>query len=154
MESKFVELPTLYVLGLKETMETPETNEKCPALWGNFMQRAKHLDENEDLACLGVCSMIEDSSTFMYMPGYASKDKQDNPEKFDELEIEACKYAIFTHKGSVMNLGNSYDYIYNEWFPNSDYEALKSHEEFELYGDRFNFDDPENSEVDIYIPIK
>jgi AraC family transcriptional regulator len=135
-------------------MEMPETNEKCPALWGKFMQNAKHFDNNESLACLGVCSMIEDSQTFMYMAGFASEEPQENPTDFDELVIEPAKYAVFTHKGSVMNLCNSFDYIYNEWLPNSDYEVRKDHEEFELYDERFNPQDDQNSEIDIYIPIK
>jgi AraC family transcriptional regulator len=155
MEPKFVELPKLYVLGYKETMKMPETKEKCPALWGKLMQDAKHFEENESLLCLGVCSMInDDSDSFMYMAGFASEKLQENTNNFDEHEIEACKYAIFTHKGSVMNLCNSYDYIYNEWLPNCDYEIRKDHDEFELYDDRFNPQDDDNSEIDIYIPIK
>ncbi len=157
MEAKFVELPTLYVLGFKETMSIEETNEKCPALWGKFMQKAKHFDENEDLACLGICSMPEgcsDSSTFIYMAGYASKEEFADNQGFDAITISPSKYAVFTHKGSVMTLSNSFDYIYKEWLPNSKYEVRKDHEEFELYDDRFNPQDDSNSEIDIYIPIK
>ena len=63
------------------------------------------------------------------------------------------RYAVFTHKGSLINLKATFDYIYGTWVPKADYE-LAGTDDFEYYDDRFKGMDDPNSEVDIYIPIK
>lgn len=156
MEPKIVELPKLYFVGLKAELTMKETNTVCPALWGDLMSRAQELDKNPNLSCLAVCSTPQncsDNDTFTYMAGFASERPLDPLPGFITHEISACKYAVFTHKGSVMQLGETFDYAYNKWLPNSSYK-MKWHEDLEHYDDRFDESNPESSEMDIYIPIE
>ena len=156
MEPKIVDLPKLYFIGLKAELTMKETNQVCPALWGELMSKSKDLDENQDLMCLGVCSCPEscgENDTFTYMAGFASDKPLDSKEGFISHTISSCKYAIFTHKGSVMSMGDTYNFAYNKWLPNSEYK-VRQHEDLELYDNRFDESDPEKSEMDIYIPIQ
>ncbi len=156
MEAKIVDLPKLYFIGLKAELTMKETSSVCPALWGKLMSQSQDLEGNEDLMCLAVCSTSEncqENDTFTYMAGYASDKPLADRKDFIKHEISACKYAVFTHKGSVMDLGKTYDYAYNEWLPKSQYK-VKWHEDLELYDQRFNPENPKESEMDIYIPIQ
>jgi predicted transcriptional regulator YdeE len=49
-------------------------------------------------------------------------------------------------------IGETYDMIYKEWLPQSDYEHAYT-SEYELYPPTFNPDDPD-SQFEIYIPVK
>lgn len=61
------------------------------------------------------------------------------------------RYAVFSHKGSSENLEDTYRYIYGTYFPKSKLK-LAEEADFELYDERFN--DDNDSEMNIYIPIK
>ncbi len=69
-----------------------------------------------------------------------------------KFEVPEQTYAIFTHKGKLDKLRHTYEYIYGEWLPQSDYEHVGKFN-FELYDHRFMFGS-DDSELDIYIAIK
>ena len=73
--------------------------------------------------------------------------------KWWEKPYPTQKYAVFTHKGSVDKILETYQAIYAVWQPKSGYELIKA-PDFEYYDERFDPDNPEASELDIYIPIK
>ena len=69
--------------------------------------------------------------------------------------MEHGNYAVFAHKGSLDKLGETYDFIYNEWVKNGEYELISDYD-FEYYDERFNhkdMNDPEST-MFIYIPVK
>jgi AraC family transcriptional regulator len=64
--------------------------------------------------------------------------------------IPAATYAVFTHRGSLDKLQDTYGMIFTD--------GLKGYEmadvdEIEWYGKKFKYGQPD-SEMDIYIPIK
>jgi AraC family transcriptional regulator len=63
------------------------------------------------------------------------------------------KYARFIHKGPYKDLGLTLDYIYQTWLPKSD-KRLSNSFEIECYGQGFGSPDNEESETEIYIPVK
>ncbi|MFA8299692.1 MAG: helix-turn-helix domain-containing protein [Hyphomicrobiales bacterium] len=67
--------------------------------------------------------------------------------------IPRSQYLQFIHKGRANRVGYTYEYIYNQYLPNTSYRLNKPFN-FELYGERYlgPFDD--NSESEIYIPIE
>jgi DNA gyrase inhibitor GyrI len=80
--------------------------------------------------------------------------------KFDDLPLglfgmalPASKYAVFTVKGDLSNIGKMFRYAYDEWLPKSNYQSAFPFD-FEYYDARFRHDKPESSEIDIYLPIK
>lgn len=76
-----------------------------------------------------------------------------NATKLQRKTIYPGKYAKFTHIGSIHSLIYTYEYIWSVWFPKSSFQ-LGSHEDFECYTDRFLGTENQNSQVDIYFPIK
>lgn len=156
MEAKIVDLPKLYFIGLKAELTMKEINQVGPALWDELMSRAQDLDKNPNLMCLGLSLTPQncgENDTATYMAGFASDKPLPPKEGFVTHEVTQSKYAVFTHKGSVMKLGETFDYAYNEWLPNSEY-TIRQHEDLELYDNRFDESNPDKSEMDIYIPIQ
>ena len=76
----------------------------------------------------------------------------DIPEGMTYKNIPAHKYAKFTHKGKLDKLGETYNYIYQNWLPKSEYKHDGKAIELEWYDNRFKVDSDE-SEFDIYISI-
>lgn len=61
-------------------------------------------------------------------------------------------YAVFTHKGTVDTLIQTYQYIWGVWFPKSGFQ-IADRDDFECYTERFAGADHDKSEIDIYFPI-
>lgn len=60
---------------------------------------------------------------------------------------------MFTHTGSLENLGLSYDYIYGVWAMSSKYQ-LDNRESYEIYDGQVRTYTNVKNRVLIYIPIK
>lgn len=154
MEPKIIEKDKFMVIGLK--YYGSNQNNEIPKLWGKFNSRIKEIENvvNRNVG-MGVCEFVEnftDESKFTYFACQEVNSFKNIPKGMEGLTVEKNKYVVFTHKGPVERLGDTYEYIYGTWLPKSGYEPAKSHD-FEYYDERFNPDD-EESELDIYIPIK
>jgi len=125
-------------------------------LWIEFL---KHMKEIEHIktpgVTLGVCDHVDDYdpelSEFSYITCIEIEDYTKIPANMIVKKIPKQKYVVFTHKGNVENLEDTYRYIYGTYFFKSEYE-LADAPDFELYDERFMMDDC-NSEMDIYIPV-
>ncbi|WP_458783849.1 GyrI-like domain-containing protein [Vallitalea sediminicola] len=67
--------------------------------------------------------------------------------------IPAGKYAVFTHRGLLSEILKTYEYIWGTWILITK-EVLDERGSFELYNQRFLGRDNEQSQMDIYIPIR
>lgn len=67
--------------------------------------------------------------------------------------IPPRKYLRFKHKGRSNQVGLTYDYIYKDFLPHSDYE-LKEFYDFEYYGPEYLGPYNDNSISEIYIPVQ
>jgi AraC family transcriptional regulator len=61
-------------------------------------------------------------------------------------------YAVFLYKGAASAAAPFYQYIFQTWFPNSEY-LLDNRPHFEILGEKYKNNDPA-SEEEIWIPIK
>jgi AraC family transcriptional regulator len=104
----------------------------------------------------GVCYPVEEpgsNNAFEYIAAVEVSSLDEIPQGMVGRTIPAQHYAVFSHKGSVDNIPQTYQAIYAVWQPKSGYELVKA-PDFEYYDERFNPDKPEASELDIYIPVK
>ncbi|HOU83577.1 MAG TPA: AraC family transcriptional regulator [Spirochaetota bacterium] len=93
-----------------------------------------------------------ESGKFFYMPSVQIDSFDDLPVEMSLKIIPPSKYAVFTHKGIPSAISETITAAYEKWIPESGYKADRSYD-FEFYDDRFK-PDSEDSEIDIYIPIK
>ncbi|BCN31914.1 AraC family transcriptional regulator [Anaeromicropila herbilytica] len=140
------------LIGMKETVKPG--SERIKNLWDSFTSKKSEIKNilTQDTV-LGICEYmpnITDESEFSYFAGVEVKDFSDIPKGMLIKIIPNSKYAVFTHKGSLSKLKDTYNFIYGVWLPQSGYE-LAELDTIELYDSRSNAAD---SEFDIHIPLK
>lgn len=157
---QIVTMPEIKVTGIRG--ETTLSDIKLRELWNqvNHMHRdIPHLVEGG--RGFGICEACNENTLytmndwvlFTEVAGYEVDSFEDLPPQFVRKILPAGKYAVFTHRGSLRMLPQTFDYIWGTWFLTTD-EELDWREDFELYDNRFlGYDHPE-SEIDLYIPIR
>lgn len=76
----------------------------------------------------------------------------DIPNGFESREIPQQVYAVFLHRGPLMDLHKTLKYIWGSWLPKSKYEYADS-PELEIYPAQYQATE-EHAELSLYIPIK
>ena len=153
LKPRMVKKDAFKVVGLKYYGDDPKNN--CPKLWKSFFERIGEIEnqtgkmESFGLMCTGEEVLKND--LFDYIACVEVTDFGKIPEGMTAAEVPEAMYAVFTHKGSLDNLQQTYEYIYGTWFPKSGYEPVGMNE-FEYYDTRFTGE--EGSELDIYVPVK
>lgn len=154
MEPKIIFDKEFKLAGLRKFIE-PES-ESFPDLWGEFFSR-RHEIKNEvnSAVALGVTEYnpAGDGNGFYYIACAEVIAFDDIPEGMTSKKIPPTKYAVFTHKGTMLERNNTYDFIYMKWLPSSGYELGKT-DTIELYDSRSEDLSSPDCEFDIYIPLK
>jgi AraC family transcriptional regulator len=157
---QIVTMPEIKVAGIRG--ETTLSDIKLRELWNqvNHMHRdIPHLVEGG--RGFGICEACNENTLytmndwvlFTEVAGYEVDSFEDLPPQFVRKILPAGKYAVFTHRGSLRMLPQTFDYIWGTWFLTTD-EELDWREDFELYDNRFLGYDHPDSEIDLYIPIR
>ena len=164
MEPKFVTLPAVKLAGfaIKTNSEGNENSGAIPEFWNAYMTdgRMECLHKEgflQNHAEYGVC-FPEDPSTgeFEYVIGVEIKDSATVPASYHICEIPSATYAVFSTPpsdaaGFVPAIQGVWQYIFNDWFPNSGYEYARGCADFEFYDDRCMSE--KGKICDIYIPV-
>ena len=152
MEPKIVELPGFTVVGMRYVGDNK--NQEIAQMWSEFNRDCLWIKYVKRFSPgLGVCTMIPgEKEKFEYIAGFMVDKVEEIPQGFVSKELKPQKYAVFTHKGSLETLKNTYSYAYATWLPNSGYEYDDA-SDLEWYDNRFKDFAPE-SEFDILLPIK
>lgn len=158
---KIVKMPDFLVAGLRG--ETTLRDNRLIDLWHNFNDIAHTVPNPAPGARgIGVCESCTNGNTlygmsddvpFTEVAGIEVTNLDNLPAPFVGKQVKGGRYAVFTHRGSIARLPQTFEYIWGTWFLVTS-EELDAREDFELYDKRFlGIDNPE-SEMDIYIPIK
>ena len=74
------------------------------------------------------------------------------PDGMEAYVLNGGKYAVFQYKGNPNNGGEAFQYIFQEWLPNSGF-SLDNRPHFEVLGEKYK-NNSDESEEEIWIPIK
>lgn len=151
MEPTIIEKGRFFLVGM-EYYGTGQ-DQRIPQLWEQFMKRICEIPNCQSRETYGFCEMLfgdPDDGPFSYIAAAPVEAVEGIPRGMLAKEVPASKYAVFTHKGTLDSLQDTYNYIYKVWLPKSGYQV--DNFDMELYDHRFNF--TPSSEFDIYIPIK
>jgi len=160
MEPKIVTKEEFKVIGME--CKTTLKDNKIPDLWQRFMPRMGEIKNKVNPKVgYGVCrnegnicfDSFTDETEFESLACFEVSSFDYVPAGMVTRTIPKNRYAVFTHKGELANLRETYGYIYGTWLPGSGYGLVKEGYDFELYDERFDPADQKNSETDIYIPI-
>jgi AraC family transcriptional regulator len=139
---------------LKTTTNDGRNYVEIPQFWEKILQEGQidNIPNRKfERVLLGICMDFEPDDSFSYIIGAEVASTENVPNDMISRTIPEATYAVFTVRGKMpASIQDTFKFIYQEWLPTSKYQRAAS-AEFELYDERFN--DSENSEMDIFIPI-
>lgn len=91
-------------------------------LWARFAARAPSIpNAAQPRRMRQLASWIEESEDWIdILAGVEVRDLSDLPVDLVGKAVPACDCLVFTHRGSVLRIGESYRAIYGKWLPASD----------------------------------
>ena len=136
------------------------SNDRTFELWHSFMPHRKEIKNsvNTDLFCLQVYDKSLDFKDFNPQTEFEKwaaievTSFSDIPDNMETYTLNGGLYAVFIHKGAPSSFPKTFQFIFNEWLPKSEYE-LDNREHFDLMGDKYKNNDPE-SEEEIWVPVR
>lgn len=158
VEPEIVTLDAMTIVGMQSLVSMKHN--VIHELWIRFMESGFEI---ENKAYEGVHVSIswgykdvgddgKKETQFFHLVGAPVTHRGDIPPGFTYKEIAIQKYAKFVHKGSLTTLGQTYDEIFTQWLPASDYLYDVGKCDVEWYDERFRYGE-EDSELDIYVPV-
>lgn len=133
------------------------TKKEIVFTWGSLEEdrnnALKHGSYRIGEVCPGWCGNMDmKTGEFEYICAMMVDEIKDLPEGFVSKVVPPHKYLVFTHKGKLDNLKDTYNFIYQTWFPKSGIKPAADYD-MEWYDERFKYGQ-DDSEFDIMIPIE
>lgn len=150
------EIDEIYVAGIRGTAAL----DNIYSLWQQFGKKQDSISNKHPSGrTFGICEYQEDADIANYdmelseVIGMEVVTYDNLPSDIIIKTIPAGKFAVFTHKGPLADILKTYQYIWGTWALLTS-ETIDERDDFELYDKRFTGRENEDSEIDIYIPIK
>ncbi len=158
MKPEIKKIPQKYLVGISAQMSLSENRTK--ELWQTLMPRRREIKNRigTDRISMQVYDESWDyekfspTTKFTRWAGLEVLSFANVPAGLETHVLTGGKYAVFHHKGPVTTFPKTWDYIFNEWLPESGYE-LDKREHFEVLGKDYKPLDPD-AEEKVWIPIK
>ncbi len=139
-----------------QNVEMSFAEPKVAELWSKFMPLIIQLNrKNSNLYSVEVYSddYFEKFNPMNKFQKWALiEDEGFSLESLNSFIINNGLYAVFIHKGHPKDGINTYNYIFLDWLPNSEY-FLDNRPHFAVMGEKYN-NNSADSEEEIWIPIK
>lgn len=158
MEPRIEKIQELKLIGKKIRMSF--AGNKTRELWQGFMPKRVEIQNTtgpelysvEIYNNTGFFRNFNPTNEFEKWAAVKVGDFSVIPDEMDSLVIPEGYYAVFYYKGKPSEAQATYQYIYSNWIPNSEYE-LDNRPHFALMGAKYKGEDPD-SEEELWIPIK
>ena len=154
MEPEIVTRPAFKAVGMSYVGKNMQG--EISQMWGVFNQRTSEIKVSNQEECFGLCFSNPEGAKegeFEYVSSAPVADDRDIPEGMVYREVPDYKYAVFTHHGKLDKLGETYEYIYNTWLPQSGQQLHPDKFDMEVYDKDFDIGSAE-SKFYIYIAIQ
>jgi AraC family transcriptional regulator len=136
---RFVDAPAMLMAGIRREHTFAGAVQGIPEQWRAFRATTPPA-QRVGSRCFGViCSAVPAEQRFEYMTAFHVTDFSGLAPDVGRLKIPANHYAVFTHRGHVSTLWDTWDAIWNRWLPMSGYTGLHA-PDFEVYDAQFNLE--------------
>lgn len=158
IQPRFVEKEKILLVGICEYGAFFESG-GIPQIWDRFIAAMNDIPNRVNpyqsfgLEFYPAEFFSQEQKKWNYMAAVEVSSLDDIPMAMVGKTIPPHLYAVFTHRGAAMTLSHTFQTIFDEWFPQSDYNPAGFFD-FELYDERYNPNDDSLSEIDIYIPVQ
>ena len=157
MQPQIKSLPEKKLIG--HSIEMSFIENKTFQLWSGFMPKRKEIKNtvDENLYSLEVYpenhfDNFDPNDIFQKWAAVEVSNFENVPSDMKTLIVPSGLYAVFLHSGPAVEAHKTYQYIFAEWLPNSEY-VVDERPHFAVMDEKYKKDDP-NSEEKIWIPIK
>jgi len=125
-------------------------------LWEKFWQALSNAEKKVETAtCYGACFHdidMRNKEVFDYYVGIKVNQLTEVPQGMKTVRLPENSYAVFTHRGPISVIESTYDRIYGNWLPLTNYTPTLDLDII-VVDHRFSAQGAD-SEVDILIPIQ
>ncbi|MGC4052132.1 MAG: AraC family transcriptional regulator [Paludibaculum sp.] len=142
---------TMLIVGLSERYNA-ETCAAIPAQWQRFGPYLGHIAGQLGTAPYGVVCNADDAGNIEYIAGVEVADFTLVPPEFSRIRIAPQRYAVFSHRGHVSTIRQTWFTIWNKGLPEAGLQIAEG-PEFERYGEEFD-GRTGNGGFEIWIPVK
>lgn len=126
---------------------------KLPMLWDAFLPRMDEIEHGIPNTAYGVIKQVDDQTDLLeYFAMREVKKLSSLPKGMVSMEIPKSSYAKFIHKGDVINIDNTVNYIYSSWLMRSN-RRHNYGPDLEIYGAEF-VPNSDKSVIHYAIPLK
>jgi AraC family transcriptional regulator len=160
MEALIVEKPMLRLIGMavQVTLHDVQINKTTLQLSSEFIQRkAEIMNGLNGRVMFGVSTDPDhynpDTDPFEFFIGQEVSSDSDIPDGMVYRELPANTYVSFTFQGHYDNAGAVHQYLYTRWLGDSGYELAGLYN-IEIYDERNHGPESEDSETDIWFPVR
>lgn len=133
---RFEDGRALIVAGFGERY-TLETNSGIPGLWQEFAPYMGKVPGQQGVLSYGVCCNPDGQGGFEYIAGVEVDTAEGLPQAFHSVQLAPQHYAVFEHVGHISTIGQTFKAIWQEWLPNSEYQACDA-PEYERYDEHYD----------------
>jgi AraC family transcriptional regulator len=131
------------------------TRTEIPDLWQRFASEfiGKVPARADQKVYYGICANMNGQGGLDYYAAIEVPSAEGLPEGLKPFELAQRRYAVFTHRGPIAKISDTWMAIFEDWMPRSGH-SMADAPAFELYhDDRF---DPKTGmgEVEIWIPLQ
>lgn len=142
---------TFLVAGLRDRYGH-EASKNIPAQWQRFTPYIGTIPGQTGVGTYGVGYNGDDEGNIDYLCGVEVTDFSDLPAELDHIRIPEQRYAVFSHRDHVSTIQRTWDALWSEWLPQSNYTVADA-PFFEYYGEKF---DPVTGMggIELWVPVK
>ena len=154
MEPNIITKPGFKTVGLSYVGKNEQG--EIPQLWGQFNARWDEVPMVAESDAYGLCFANPEGATegeFEYLATAEVADDQNIPEGMVYREVPEYKYTVFTHHGKLDKLGETYQYIFETWFPQADVKQHPDKFDMEVYTEEYKHEQ-DDSKFFIYVAIQ
>jgi len=150
MELKLITKPAFTVVGLLYVGKNQ--NNEISGTWNDFNKRNELICTGD--AAYGICQWVNDGAdgTFEYLAGFEVDPNAPIPAGMTARTVPANTWAVFEHRGAITTLKQTYNHIYQEAIPASNYRPTRDGLDMEVYTEEFTYFAPD-SIMYIYVPV-
>lgn len=123
-------------VGMQFVTNYKDINEKLSIMHFHEMFKSRI---NEITGCInfnriyGICEDDPYTNQISHTAFIEVLSHQNIPKGMNAYHIAPSRYLVFSHKGPVQEITNTYHYIYHDWLPNSEYELSKTGKDLQIY---------------------
>ncbi|MBT7903674.1 AraC family transcriptional regulator [Candidatus Woesearchaeota archaeon] len=109
---KVVEKPNFKIAGIGIITTVQKCSQDLKPGWDKFMSRISEINQVDPSKVLGFCKATDkDDCSFKYIACAEVAEEFIAPEGMEITEVPKSKYLVFTHKGPIEKIGETYGEI-------------------------------------------